>query len=166
MSAPSTPATDGPDTGFRERLTVPWWTWAAAAFWATTLGLAYGHALGRPVGVAVGVLAFGLATAGLVQVSTVLRVDRSGLWVGRAHLPHSCIGRVEVLDAAAARRRRGPEADPRAYSALRGWVRTAVALEVVDPRDPTPSWYVSTRRPEELAAALQTSPAAPGRDRI
>ena len=166
VSPPSTPSLDAAGTVFRERLTVPWWTWLAALFWAATLGIAYGHALGLPVGIAVGVLAFALATTGLVQVSTVVRVDPSGLWVGPAHLPHTCIGRVEVLDADAARRRRGPEADPRAYTALRGWVRTAVALEVVDPRDPTPSWYVSTRRPQQLAAALQPSPAEPGRDRI
>jgi hypothetical protein len=35
-----------------------------------------------------------------------------------------------------------------------------VAVTVVDPRDPTPYWYVSSRSPERLAVALEG-----GRDR-
>jgi hypothetical protein len=49
---------------------------------------------------------------------------------------------------------------------LRAWARTAVRVEVLDPADPTPYWLVSTRRPDELAAAIaagRTRPAA--RDR-
>jgi hypothetical protein len=58
------------------------------------------------------------------------------------------------LDADAARRVRGVDADPRAFLYLRGWVPTAVRLDLNDPSDPAPYWYVSTRRPEELAVAL------------
>lgn len=145
---------------------VPWWTWPAALFWAATLGIAYGHSLGVGVGTAVGALALALATTGLVQVSTVIVVDRRGLSVGSAHLPLGAMGQVRVLDAEAARRRRGPEADPRAYTALRGWVPAAVTLDVRDARDPTPFWYVSTRRPQQLADALERARVAAEHDRI
>lgn len=159
----SSPTARRPAARYRERLTVPWWTWLLALFWASTLGIAYGHSLGAPLGWAVGAAALALSVAGLWHVSTLVVVDEHGLTVGESSLPHACIGVVQALDAAAARRLRGPDADPRRYTALRGWVRTAVTVEVVDPRDPTPSWYVSTRRPAELAAALErgTDPSAP-----
>lgn len=140
---------------FRERLTAPWWFWAVVVFWAMTLAIAYGSAIATQVGVVVGVAAFTLASLGLARVATEVTVSPVGLAVGSAHLPWDAVGEVEVLDSDAARRRRGTEADSRAFVLLRGWVPTAVTVTVVDPRDPTPYWYVSTRSPERLAAALK-----------
>ena len=34
-------------------------------------------------------------------------------------------------------------------------MRTAVEITLDDPEDPVPYWLVSTRRPQQLAAALQ-----------
>lgn len=139
---------------YRERLTTPWWFWVIAVFWALTLGVAYGHAVAGPVGVAVGCAAFALAGLGLARVSTVVAVTKEGLTAGVAHLPVTAIGAVAALDAEAARQQRGPAADSRAFVLLRGWVPTAVRVAVADRRDPTPYWYVSTRSPERLAEAL------------
>lgn len=140
---------------YRERLTPPWWFWLAAAFWALTLALAYGYAIGAPVGAGVGLAAFALAALGLSRVTAAVVVDARGLVAGPAHLPWDAIGTVEALDATAAKQRRGPGGDPRAYLMLRGWVSTAVTVDVRDPRDPTPYWFVSTRSPDRLAAALR-----------
>lgn len=139
---------------FRERLTAPWWSWVLAFFWALTLAIAYGSAITTPVGVMVGVASFGLASLGLARVATVVTVSGGGLTAGRARLPWAAIGEVNVLDATEARRRRGTDADSRAFLLLRGWVPTAVTVAVVDPLDPTPYWYVSSRAPERLASAL------------
>lgn len=146
---------------FRERLTAPWWFWTVILFWAMTLAIAYGSAIAAPVGVLVGAAALGLATLGMARVATVVTVSAAGLSVGNAHLPLDAIGAVEALDADAARRRRGTGADSRAFVLLRGWIPTAVTVRVVDPRDPTPYWYVSSRSPEELAAALLRARQAP-----
>lgn len=140
---------------YRERLRTPWWFWAIAVFWALTLGVAYGHAVGRPVGFAVGCAALALAALGLVRVSTVVTVTEEGLTAGVAHLPAYAIGAVAALDAEAARHQRGQGADSRAFVLLRGWVPTAVRVGVEDRRDPTPYWYVSSRSPERLAEALR-----------
>jgi hypothetical protein len=43
---------------------------------------------------------------------------------------------------------------------LRSWVPTAVRIDLVDPDDPTPYWFVSTRRPDELVRALTTTRTA------
>lgn len=147
------PASDAPH--YRERLTTPWWFWAIAAFWALTLGVAYGHAVATPVGVALGCSAFALAGLGLGRVSTVVTVTETGLTAGAAHLPVDAIGAVTALDAETARHQRGPGADSRAFVLLRGWVPTAVRVVVDDRRDPTPYWYVSTRSPDRLAEALR-----------
>ncbi|MEO8106908.1 MAG: DUF3093 domain-containing protein [Actinomycetes bacterium] len=143
------------DPRYRERLGAPAWFWVVAAFWALTLALAYGSAINTSVGVGVGLAAFALASLGLLRVSATVVVDDRGLTAGPAHLPWDAIGVVESLDTAAAKVRRGPGADPRAYLMMRGWVSTAVSVGVKDIHDPTPYWFISTRFPDRLAAALQ-----------
>ena len=38
---------------------------------------------------------------------------------------------------------------------LRSWIPTAVRVDLNDPDDPTPYWFISTRKPVELVRALQ-----------
>ncbi len=59
-----------------------------------------------------------------------------------------------ALDADATRRLAGVEADARAYLLLRPYLKRAVRVDVTDPADPAPYWLLSTRQPDELAAAL------------
>jgi hypothetical protein len=128
--------------------------WVAAGFLALTMGAAYGI----PLGAGWGALAFLVVGGGLawllVGSAARIEVGPEGLAAGRALLPPQALGAATALDAEAAAAVRGPQADARAFLVLRGWVKTAVRVEVADPADPTPYWYISTRRPEELAAAL------------
>ena len=57
------------------------------------------------------------------------------------------------------RRRAGVEADARAHLVLRPYVASAVEITLDDPADPVPYWLVSSRRPQELAAALTRAAA-------
>ena len=52
------------------------------------------------------------------------------------------------------------DADARAYLLLRPYLSRAVMVPVDDPADPTPYWLVSTRRPDELVAALDAAASA------
>lgn len=140
-------------SAYAERLAVParWWALAGLAVVALALiaaALPPFLLVAIPAAGAV-VLAVGLRAATLHVV-----VDEDGLTAGRARLPWSAIGPVQALDAESAGALRSRDADPRAYLALRGYVTTAVRVEVDDAEDPTPYWYVSTRHPAELAAAL------------
>jgi hypothetical protein len=140
---------------FQERLRVPvsWWLLALLAVLA--LWLAYDVALGPAVAVPVTLLTLAGVAAGLVGYgSLTLRADSSGFSAGPAHLPAWAIGPVEVLERDEARSARGPQADPRSFFVLRGYVPGAVRVSVHDPSDPVPSWVVSTRRPHELARTL------------
>lgn len=112
--------------------------------------------LGIVVAVTVG-LAVGIAvTLALAWTPPEVRVERAGLFAGKAFLEAEHIGQVEPLDAAATRLALGPELRGDAWLLHRSWVPTAVRVHVRDEADTTPYWVVSTRRPAELAAALVT----------
>jgi hypothetical protein len=145
---------------YRERLWPPWWGWLLAVVWPAMLGVAYGYATSAWVGWLVGGGAVGLALFGLREWSVSVQVDRDGLTAGRVQLPAACIGGSQALDGVAASRLRGVEADARAHLVVRGWVPGGVRLEVTDPLDPTPYWFVSSRRPDALSRALEQARTA------
>lgn len=146
-----------PDLVYRERLVAPWWLWlasiAVAAFIATELALG-AIALRHPLTY---VVTAALAAAGVWALSRItIAVDAETLRVDDARLPRSVIGEVTVIDAAGRRNLLGQDADPLAFLILRPWLGGGVRVDLVDPDDPTPYWFVSTRHPERLAAALRT----------
>jgi hypothetical protein len=142
---------------YAERLTPPWWMWVLVLFMALSLGIAVLLPAGLGVALAVTVLSGALCGWALLAWSARIEIDDGQLRAGRARIPVDLLGRVDALDAEQAAYLRGPGIDPRAYHLLRGWVPTAVTATVTDPGDPTPYWYLSTRRPRELAAALEAA---------
>lgn len=141
---------------YRERLWAPPLWWLLALLFGGAVWLVYQHVYGLRVSVPVSLAALGLAALVLVSYSRALvAVEGDTFVAGRARLPVDAVGTVEVLDAEQARAARGPDADPRAYLMVRGYIDTAVRVTVEDPADPVPYWYVSTRHPDRLAAALE-----------
>lgn len=148
-------------TAYRERLVAPWWWWlaalAVAAFVATELGIG-AVALRHPLTYATtGVLAL----AGIWWLSRItIAVDADHLYVDDARLPRSVISGVTVIDAAGRRDLLGPDAEPLAFLITRPWLPGGVRVDLDDPADPTPYWFISTRHPERLAAALRPADAS------
>ena len=140
--------------------------WAPVSWWVVVLVLVgtLAVALGVPLGPVAGVVTMGggtlVAVWLLVRAAAPVQVRGGVLVAGRARLPVSVVASVTALDPSAARALRGPRADARAYLLLRPWVSTAVRVDLADPDDPTPYWYVATRRPEELASALDAASGA------
>jgi hypothetical protein len=90
-----------------------------------------------------------------------IEVGRGALRVGRSVLPLAQAGQVTVLDADQTRALRGPRADPAAFLLARPYLPEAVYIAVEDPAVATPYWLIGTRRPAELAAAIEAArPAA------
>jgi hypothetical protein len=151
----STPRGAGVAPTFSERLWLGPVGWFGIVALAGCLGIAV-----LPVDdvLALAVAAVALVVLVVIAVLTTTRVEVSGgeLFAGSAHVPLDLLGDVRVLDAAALRTELGPSLDARAHLSLRGWIHSAVRVELVDPADPTPYWIVTSRRPEELAAALRT----------
>jgi hypothetical protein len=132
--------------------------WVLAAVGVVALFLAYDAALGLvPALVTATLLSLACAVWLAGQSATTVSATPAGLRAGAAHLPPDAIGTVEVLDAASTASARGPQADPHAFFALKGYVRTSVRVWVDDPSDPVPYWLVSTRDPVALASALVES---------
>ena len=85
-----------------------------------------------------------LDAAGIPLVIDVAAYWRPVLWAEA----------VTVLDAEARRDLLGQDAEPLAFVIQRPWISGGVRIDLDDPDDPTPYWYVSSRHPRELAAAL------------
>lgn len=154
---------DQAQTGYRERLVPSAVGWLMILGTAVLLGLVL-LPLG-PVaagaGVAVAVIG-GVPLA--VALSPVVCVRGGELWAGPAHIPVSLLAGATALRGEELRLALGPGLDATAYLCLRGWIGSALRVDVADPADPTPYWLVSTRRPELLLAAVDAARAAQARD--
>ncbi|GAA1770734.1 DUF3093 domain-containing protein [Luedemannella helvata] len=140
----------------RERLVVPWWAWPAGVLLGVVLGVEL--ALGAP-GLRGAAIAGGaaLALVALVWLSRIrVQVDPGHLRVDDANLPREFIAGAYPVDAEERRALLGVEADPLAFVIIRPWVRGTVRVDLNDPADPTPYWLISSRRPDRLAAALNS----------
>jgi len=146
-------------THFRERLTPSVGIWLAVGILvpAITLILA-------PISLWLCLLAavvlYGGAMVSLVATAPVIEVTDGVLRAGPGRIDRSYLGAAQAYRGEEAIRRRGPLLDARAFRVMRGWVSPVVTVEVNDPRDSVPYWIISTRRPEELVAALRASQPA------
>lgn len=151
----------GPGSGatirYHERLSPTPGTWAAAA--VLPIGLAISVAPLGPVASLAALFVVGAAVAaGLWNHSGVVRVtegvDGPQLQAGRARIPVRLLTGALPYVAESADEQRRHRLDPRAYLMLRGWIPGVVKVELNDPADPTPYWLVSSRRPDQLARAI------------
>ncbi len=147
---------------YDERLGVPfrWWVQGVmlvASLWLALVVAVPGLAAWLCSGLALALLAALLVSYGNARVG----VDAAWFRAGRARIEAAHLGDATALDAEETRRVAGPEADARAYLLLRPYLKRAVKVEITDPDDPAPYWLVSSRHPDELAAAIArlTSPA-------
>ena len=140
---------------FRERLWAPWWIWLVGAVFALSLGVAYAVPFHARIGWIVGTITGVLVVIGLFRSSPVIEVRDGCLYAGRAHIDIQFIDTFTPLDRNASLELRGPGANPLAWMLLRSWIPTAVRVDLNDPDDPTPYWFISTRKPVELVRALQ-----------
>jgi hypothetical protein len=146
-------------TIYREKL------WASAwLYLATALVIPASLLVFWPIDLVAGIVVAAVLYAGsvglLVLAAPSIAVAGGEFLAGRARLPLRFAGEVTAFREPEATLERGRRLDARAWLLIRGWVGPVVRIEVTDPEDPTPYWLVSTRRPEELAAALDAAKTA------
>ncbi|HEX9552245.1 MAG TPA: DUF3093 domain-containing protein [Streptosporangiaceae bacterium] len=147
---------------YSERLGVPasWWLLvvACAALLGTTLwaGLSVATAI-----VIYAVLEGACVVLLLGWGAATITVTSSELAAGSRRLPLARIAEVAAMDAAQTRALRGPRADPAAYLLVRPYLPQAVYVRVAGSPPEPPYWLIATRKPAELAAAIER--ARPGR---
>lgn len=152
MSSPQ-PPTAG--RTYRERLSVPPGWWLLLGFLALTMVVAVWAildtrwALGTLAVLAVLVVGLLLGYGG-VRV----RVDQSGLRAGGAHLQWPWLAGATPLDQRESEQALVAAADGSTWLLVRSYTKGAVLVDLDDPADPHRQWLVSSRHPEELAAAI------------
>ena len=84
----------------------------------------------------------------------IILANQEQLIVGRANIESRFIESVEILDENAMKHERGPGFKPRAFLAIRFWVKGGIKVTLNDSRDPTPYWLISTNKAAEIKRAL------------
>lgn len=141
---------------YRERLSVPPAYWIITLFFGLTFVTAVGLYLGPGAAIAVAVVALvGIVVALLLIGRPEILVDAAGVRVAESLLEWPYVGDTTVLDAEATRRRLGVDAHAAAWVVQRPYIPGAVEIAVADAADPHPYWLVSSRRPTQLAAAIE-----------
>lgn len=143
---------------YTERLRVPasWWLLGmlSAVIFASTAWAGFSLLVALACYV---VFCGGCAAALLIWSHTTIEVSNGELRVGASTLPLAVAGEVAALDEARTRALRGPSADPRAFLMSRPYLKLAVYIEVTGEHQNRPYWLIGTRRPTELAAAIERS---------
>ena len=145
---------------YDEKLHVPLRWWVQATMFLALVWLAFVVALPAAAAwTATGVLSAGVVALYLGYGSARIQVNDGTFTAGRASIPVSLLSDPVALDAENTRRVAGRDADTRAYHLLRPYLKKSLRVTVDDPADPAPYWLVSTRRPEQLAAAVSAAKA-------
>ncbi|MDY0909725.1 DUF3093 domain-containing protein [Microbacterium sp. CFBP9034] len=143
---------------YRERLGPSLWTLVSAAVAAPMAALVFtpiDTTVALVIGAAVGVGIIALLIAG----SPVVELRDGVLRAGRAHIDVSLLGEPTVHTADDARHARGAGLDPRSWHLIRGGIDGVVVVPVTDLDDPAPTWVISSRTPDRLAAAMRRAGA-------
>jgi Protein of unknown function (DUF3093) len=141
---------------YREKLWPSLWVFLAVALVIPASILVFAP-ISMPAGVITGLVLFGGCVAILILASPVIRVSDRTLTAGPAQISADLLGEAVPHDAAEATYQRGPGLDARAWLLIRGWVKPVVRVPLEDPSDRAPYWLLSTRHPQELAAAINRS---------
>ncbi|HTL41845.1 MAG TPA: DUF3093 domain-containing protein [Pseudolysinimonas sp.] len=143
------------DVAYRERLWPSPWVFLSTALVIPASLLVF-LPISPPLGVVAAVILYAAILVVLLATTATIEVTASTFRAGRAHIERRLISAVHAYQGADATAERGVRLDARAWLLVRGWIPGVVRVELADPEDPTPYWVVSSRRPDELAAALSS----------
>lgn len=143
---------------YRERLRVPvsWWLVAAACVFILGTTLAAG--LSVVIGIAIYLVMGGLVAIGFAAWgSATVQVTESEVIAGSARLAIDQVSDVSALDAEQTAALRGPNADTAAFILVRPYLARSVYVAVIGRPASRPYLLIATRRPVELAAAIESA---------
>jgi Protein of unknown function (DUF3093) len=147
---------------YRERLSAPLLWWVIGAVTLFTFGAIVWTGFDLGITLAVFAALFAIEAAFLLNWGrATIEVADGQLKAGNAKVRLADTGAVHALDERQFRAMRGPHADPRAYLLIRPYLRYAVYVELTSPDSAYPYWLVATRRPDDLAAAIELSRPVP-----
>ena len=140
---------------YREVIRMPLWLIALIYFFFLSFVLSVWAALGNSAALVTFLALSALLVLISIRTRLIIQVDHSELMVGKAHIELKYIGQVTQLDSAAMKAIRSRDANPMAFLAIRFWSSTGVKVEVIDERDETPYWLITSNKANQLAKALK-----------
>ena len=147
---------EGPN--YQEKLRWPFTVWSIYLALCATISFSIWAALGNFAAAVATLLQISLIAFWSVRNTLVIAVHATPnkviLHVDRAQLPLNYIKDVTVLDSPQMSLIRTRDAIPSAHLALRYWVKPGIKIDVMDPRDPTPYWLISTKKGEVLKEVI------------
>jgi hypothetical protein len=143
---------------YRERLAVPvaWWILAVPVILLLGAYGIYANLNGPVVVIIYVVFTVGGIALLLNWGRSLIEVGDGELRAAGAVLPLAQVTEVRTLDARQAEAMRGPRADPAAHTLIRPFLKTAVYIAIQDPAGQVPYWLIGTRRPDDLAAMIES----------
>jgi len=142
---------------YREVIRMPLWLLALIYFFLLSLVLSIWAALGDTAALAAFISVTALLVLIALKTAMVIEIDSDELRVGRAHIALEYLGTAQSLDSQAVRMLRTRDADPAAFLGIRFWSSTGVRLEILDSRDTTPYWLITSNHADKLVKALTTN---------
>ncbi|MBS1673711.1 MAG: DUF3093 domain-containing protein [Actinobacteria bacterium] len=144
---------------YRERLAPSLWLFLAAALGGPMITLVF-VPVGSGIALVIGIVATVAIIALMILGSPRVRVEQRVLRAGRAWIDASWLGTPQTHTGDDARQARGPGLPARGWHLIRGGIDGVVVVPNTDPADPAPSWTISSRTPDRLAAAIDAARAA------
>lgn len=138
---------------YRERLWPAPWVFVGTALVIPASLLVF-LPISTIAGVICAIVLYGAIVATLILTTPTVEVTADSFSAGRARMPREVVAAASGFEGAQATAERGTRLDARAWLLLRGWIPGVVRVQLDDPSDPTPYWLVSSRKPAQLAAAL------------
>jgi hypothetical protein len=139
---------------FAERINWPVWLWLFLAMIVASIFLTFWAPFGNLVATVICILVSATLIYSAKKSVLEIVVINNWLYVGNAKIDCKHIKKVTALPKEEFLKLRGQNADPAAFNATRFWVSTGVKVELKDKNDPTPYWLIASRKPKQLAAAL------------
>lgn len=139
----------------RETLRWPWWFTLIVTGLDFSIVIALWAGLGN-LSAIIGAFGTMSLSAFFYQfTSLTIEIDEQRLRVGSAHIERHHLGSIETLDRSQMQFFLREGFDTNAYYAIRFWVKTGLRVSINDPRDPTTSWIISTKRTAEIQQELE-----------
>ncbi len=142
---------------YREVIRMPLWLLALIYLFLLSLVLSIWAALGNTTAFVSFIAVTGLLIFIAAKTAMVIEVDGDELRVGRAHIALEYLGTAQSLTSQEVRTLRTRDADPAAFLGIRFWSSTGVRIEILDSRDATPYWLITSNNGEELVKALTSN---------
>lgn len=139
---------------FKEVIRPPFWLIAFIYFMLFSLVLAIWAAFDNNAALNAFCIAIVIGLVAIYAATSTITVDEKELRIKKAHIEKKYCGKISIIDKKEFAFLRTRGADPAAYLATTFWISKGIKVEVLDSRDSTPYWLISTKKAEALKKAL------------